>query len=496
MVRFDHSKIRQAAKWSSLGLLGSVLLTLLAFFLHLNFAAASFCYLLLVVLLSLSGDLVASALVSFSAVACLDYFFVEPILSFRVQKPLSALALASFLVAGLIIAWLAAKVRVRAAASRLDHQKLQQLYQLAQKLLSLEPDVTPGNGFLELFIGVFGVQSACLFDAVTGEPQFAGPPSASLEEKTGEAFVRGKDCDDPDRRIHTRCIRVAGTATGSIGFEGLEDPQLTAGPLGALGAAHLERTNSFRRASKAAAAAHSESYRSAILDALAHEFRTPLSTILAAAGALREADSLGNYYREMAETVESEAARLSRLTSRLIRTARLEQAEVKPWMELMDLSSVIAETADQYAKLWPEHRISIVKECDSSDVFADPELIPLALSQLLDNACKYSAPGSPVTVRISRQHSYVAVRVLNTGNPIHPDERQKIFDRFYRGAGGHRMAGGSGLGLFVARKIALAHGGRLDLDSELASADGATFCLMLPTPEFERGRERHDLATA
>jgi two-component system sensor histidine kinase KdpD len=174
----------------------------------------------------------------------------------------------------------------------------------------------------------------------------------------------------------------------------------------------------------------------------------------------------------------------------------LEQAEVKPWMELMDVSSVVAETAEQYARLWPDHHISIVKECDSSDVLADPELIPLALSQLFDNACKYSTPGSPVIVRISRQHSHVAVRVLNSGSPIHPTEKQKIFDRFYRGVGGHRMAGGSGLGLFVARKIALAHGGSLDLDSEPASADGATFCLMLPIPENESGRERHDLAAA
>jgi two-component system, OmpR family, sensor histidine kinase KdpD len=496
MLRFDREKTREAAKWSLTGLLGSALLTLSAFHFHLNFAAASFCYLLLVVLLSLSGDLVSCALVSLTAVACLDYFFVEPVLSFRVEKPTNVLALASFLVAGLTVTRLAAKARAKAAASQMDHQNLHQLYELAQKILAMEPDVTPRKDFLELFVGVFGIQSVCLFDAASGELQFAGIPGVLLEERTGEAFLRGKDPDDPEHRIHARCIRLAGAATGAIGFEGLEDSQLTAGPLGALGAAHLERTTSFRKASKAAAAAHSESYRSAILDGLAHEFKTPLSTILAAAGALRDADSLGPHQREMAETVESEAARLSRLTSRLICTARLEHAEVKPWMELMDLSSAIVETVQQYAKLWPEHNISIVKECASSDVLADPELIPLAVSQLLDNACKYSTPGSPVTVRISRQREYVALRVVNRGNPIQPGDKQKIFDRFYRGAGGHRMAPGSGLGLFVARKIALAHGGSLDLDRDHTSADGAAFCLMLPVPEQESRRERHDFAAA
>jgi two-component system sensor histidine kinase KdpD len=496
MVRSHQEQVRQAAKWSAAGFFGLALLTSVLFRLHLNFTAASFCYLLLVVLLSLSGDMISSGLISLLAVGCLDYFFVEPVLSLRVAKPVNVLALASFLVTGLVIARLVSKVRAKAAASQMHHQKLQQLYALAQKLLALEPDVTPGKDFLELFVGVFGIRAVCLFDAVTGELQFAGTPRALLEEKTGEAFARGRDQDDPRNRIHARCVRVAGSATGAIGFEGLEDPLLTAGPLGALGAAHLERTHSFRKASRAAAAAHSESYRSAILDALAHEFKTPLATILAAAGALREVDSLGPDHREMAETVESEAARLSRLTSRLIRTARLEQEQIKPWMELMDLSSVISETLGQYSRLSGERDIAIIKECDSSDVVADPELIRLVVNQLLDNACKYSTPGSPIALRVSRQSDYVALRVLSRGNPIQPNEKQKVFDRFYRGANGHWMSPGSGLGLFVARKIALAHGGSLDLDSEYGAADGAVFCLTLPIPESERRRERDDIAAA
>jgi two-component system sensor histidine kinase KdpD len=121
------------------------------------------------------------------------------------------------------------------------------------------------------------------------------------------------------------CIRVSGRTIGAIGFEGLENADLTAGPLTALAAAHLERTHSFVHASRAAAAAQTESDRSAVLDALAHEFKTPLSTILTAAGALREVECLGLQHRELAETVEPEAARLGRLTSRLIRTARLER---------------------------------------------------------------------------------------------------------------------------------------------------------------------------
>src|SRR5579871_6297224 len=486
MRRLKEIGALQTARWLGAGSSGIALLTWSSWRLHLGFTAASFCYLLLIVVLSLAGDLVSSASASLLAAACLDYYFLAPVFSFRVTKPFNALALVSFLVTGLIIAHLVTKVRARTDATQLHHETLQRLYELAQQLLALESDATDGEEFLQPFVGVFGIQAVCLFDAVSAELHIAGGAGEVLEKKTGDAFVRGRDDIESSSGISARCIRVAGRTTGAIGFQGLQDSNLTAGPLAALAAAHLERTHSFRKASSAAAAAQTESYRTAILDALAHEFKTPLSTILTAAGALREVGSLGPYHREMAETVESEAARLGRLTSRLIRTARLEREEVKPWMELIDLSSVIADTVDQYSRLSADRSIAVVKECETSEVMADPDLLRLAVSQLLDNACKYSTPGSTVTLKISREQDQIAVRVLSTGNPIPSSERSKIFDRFYRGLEGRRLGPGSGLGLFVARKIALALGGGLDLDSEPEAAEGTAFRLVLPVPESER----------
>lgn len=476
----------RTTKLCAFGMVGVALLTFTGFHLHLNFAAVSFCYLLLLVVQSLSGDFVSSAVVSFLAVGCLDYFFVDPLFTFEVDSPVDALGLGSFLITGLVITRLVTRVRAETESSRLQQEKLQRLYDLAQQLLTLEPDAKGGSQLIEPFRGVFGIRAVCLFDGANAELYIAGNAGPDLERKTGEAFVHGKDCADRKRGYLARCIRVGGRTIGAIGFEGLEDPDLTAGPLTALAAAHLERTYSFVHASRAAAAAQTESYRSAILDALAHEFKTPLSTILTAAGALREAPALGPYYREMAETVESEAARLGRLTSRLIRTARLEREEVRPWIELIDVSSVIADTVDQYARLSADRRISVIKDCEASEVMADPELLRLAVSQLLDNACKYSSPGSTVTLRIAREDDHIAVHVISSGNPIPAGEKGKIFDRFYRGTDGRRVGPGSGLGLFVARKIALALGGGLDLDTDSAAAEGTAFRLRLPVPESER----------
>lgn len=485
MLRINTLQARRFAKWGGLGSLAVCLVTAGSFQLDLGFAGASLCYLLLIVLLSLAGDFAASAAVALLSVGCLDYFFAVPIFSFRIARPVDVLALISLLLTAFVITRLVEKVRDRTAISRQHHQKTKELYELAQQLLALEPEGMSGVNFLQPFCGAFGISAVCLFDATTSELHVAGDLREELKEKTRQAYYRQWNRDEHDCKMSVRCIRVGERTRGAIAFDGLEDPALTAGPLTALGAALLVRLHAFRDASQAVAAVQTESYRSLILDALAHEFKTPLATILAAAGALREAGSLGPEHLEMAETVESEAARLGRLTTRLIRTARLEREEVRPWMEVIDVSAVIDEALEQYSRSSPRRRISVSKQDCSTEVLADPELLRFALSQLMDNACKYSPPDSPVNLSIARQNGQLEIRVLSRGAPIPAVERSRIFDRFYRGAEGRRMAHGTGLGLYVARKIALAHGGSLELDGSQTVHDGAIFRLSIPVAEGE-----------
>lgn len=483
--RRSEQRWLRSAQWSALGIFGVAGITWAGFELQFNFAAASLCYLLLVVLESLTGDFVASSAVSLVALGSLDYFFTSPILSFRVGHPISILALFSFLATALVITRLVSKVRDKAEFSYAQHKKTQQLYEVAQHLLAADPRETASAHFLEPFRGAFGVRAACLFDAESSELHVAGESQFDLQQRTRDAFMRGQNDDDVDCGIFVRCIRIAGRTTGAVGFEGLEDATLTAGPLTALAAALLERSHAVRNANQAAAAAQAESYRSVILDALAHEFKTPLSTILTAAGALREAASLGTEHLEMAETVEAEAARLGRLTTRLIRTARLEQEEIRPWMELTHFASVVADAVSQCSKSAGDHRINVLERCHSTDVLADPDLLRLAISQLLDNACKYSRPGSDVDLIISKQDDRIVLRVLSIGARILSSESAQIFNRFYRGVNARRMTVGTGLGLYVARKIAIAHGGDLELDSEPTAEDCVAFRMTLPIPESE-----------
>lgn len=469
-------------------LLGAAAVGVLTFasfrLLHLGFATASPLYLLVVVLQSLTGDFLSSAVVSVLAAGCLDYFFVTPLFSFAVTGPLNVVALVSFLVTSLVITKLVSRIRAEATISELQKNRIDRLYNLAQQLLALEPETAVGERLLQPFAGVFGTRAVCIFDAETGELHTVGQSRSHLPECTRAAFIQEQDSDNPLSEVSVRRLRVGGKTTGAMGFEGLEDPELTAGPLISLATVSQERTRAFQRASESAAAAQTEVYRSAILDALADEFKTPLATILAAAGGIRETGSLRAEQLEMTETVESEALRLGSLTSRLLRVARLDREDVRPQMEVTNLASLVADIVDQYKRLPSDRRISFTRPAESIEALADTELLRLALSQLLDNARKYSLPGSEITVAMECHGDMIFIRVANSGSSIPESEQQRIFERFFRGEDARRFTSGSGLGLYVARKIALAHGGLLDLDIERLS-EGVTFYLALPKARSE-----------
>jgi len=459
------------------GILIVGLATFICYRLGLNLTATGFLYLMIVVLQSLLGDFVSSAVVSIIADLCLNFFFVPPIFSFRVSDSSDIWALIAFLITGLVITRLTTQVRREAEISELQRRDMKLLYELAQRLLALDPGDAVMTKAVGLFREVFSIQAVCLYDGENAELHSGGEFRNGFAERTRSAYVSRQDGDDDVSGVFIRCLRAGGQTIGAVGFHGLPDAELTAGPLTALAAAMLERARAFRDASHAAAAAQAEVLRGAILDALAHEFKTPLATIVTAAGGLRETGGLRPEQLELAEVAETEASQLGLLTSRLLRIARLDSEEVRPQLELTDVADLVAKIADQYSRR-TDRNLSLVKDATSAEVLADAELLQLALRQLLDNAFKYSPAGSAIKVAIEPQHESVAVRVWNDGSLVPSSERARIFERFYRGSEARHLTPGSGLGLYVARKIALAHGGDLDLEPDVGK--GTSFCLTLP----------------
>jgi two-component system sensor histidine kinase KdpD len=448
--------------------------------LHLNAASAVLLCLLVVVWQSLENDFALSAAVSLIAAACLDFFFLPPLLSLRIADPFNILTFVVFLVVSLVISHLVSRVRAEAERTLRRNTNLEQLHEASRRMFLPNPDRISAALLVKTFGDVFTPSAVCLFDAETAEIYSYGTPRCDLAERTRQAYFHNTDSDDPAAGVVVRRLRAGSVIRGVIGFEGLRDSDRIVGPLSLLAAAAMEQARSFRKSSNEAAATQAEVFRTAILDALAHEFKTPLATILAVIGGLRESERLQAEDLEMAGIIESETARLSTLTARLLQLARLDREEVRPRIKSTNIAALVERIANRYASQFSERRISVSCPSPCVKAPADRELLDLAITQLLDNALKYSIPDSAVTVQITKEEESVMIRVRNEeGNFIAPGEQERIFERFYRGTDVRKLISGAGLGLYVARKIVVAHGGSLVLDKS-TSAGTVVFSVKLP----------------
>jgi two-component system, OmpR family, sensor histidine kinase KdpD len=464
---------------AALGAFAIALLTFSGFRLHFNAATIVLLYLLIIVWQSLTGGFVLSASVAIVAALCLDFFFLPPLFSLRIADPLNVLAFIVFGAVALVITRLVSRLRAEADRAQRRSYNLEQLYGVARQLLLAHPDHLDAALLLKVFRNSFAPSTVCLFRADTGELHIEGAAQSDLPERTRTAYLLAKDGDDERLGIVVRCLRAGSTVTGAIGFKGLPDSEWVAGPLSVFAAAALEQARAFRKASHETAAAQAEVFRTAILDALAHEFKTPLATILAVAGGLRESQRLGEEEMELAGTIELEASRLSSLANRLLRMARLDREEVKLRMRSTNIQTLVEGVVRRHASQSRDRQVQVTCPAQCSRALADRELLDLATTQLLDNAFKYSTASSAITVGTEVEGEFVVIRVGNKGSSIAVQEQDRVFERFYRGTGVRRLVSGAGLGLYVARKIAVAHGGSLELDKS-TSPGTVVFNLKLP----------------
>jgi two-component system sensor histidine kinase KdpD len=472
---------RQIRRIALILLRGVVLIAIVTAFSYrvgLPLASAELLYLVAVVLQSLDSSFAEAAVISVLAVGCLDYFFTEPLFSLTVTNPSDVVTLSCLLVTSLVVTRIQFRSRIKTREAKLQRGHMERLYNLGEEMLALPAGTALGPEMLRPFVSTFDLAAVCVFDANTLASYEAGTSKADLEAKTRDAYILGQDAAYPAAGIMVRCLRARGKVLGAIGFEGLRDPELTAAPLTALAAAAVERALSFQSVADSAAQAQAEMLRSAILDALAHEVKTPLATILTAAGGIRAVGSMQPQQAELAEMIETEASRLGELTSRLLHLARLDSEEVKPRLEPTDATELVQRSVRRYSKIWPDHHICLRNQPEIPEIRVDPELILLTIGQLLDNACKYSRPDTRVLVNLTAEGDAAVITVWNDGAPIPRNERQRIFERFYRAVATRHAAAGSGLGLFVARKIMSAHGGDLALID--TDANGVGFRLAIP----------------
>src|SRR6185436_5178456 len=242
-----------------------------------------------------------------------------------------------------------------------------------------------------------------------------------------------------------------------------------------LAAIALERAEGQQVMAQAEAARRSGELRATLLDAVAHEFKTPLTSIKAAATGLGDRLPASGMERELTTIIGEESDRLEALVSDATQMLRLESGDFRLHLAEHRVSDLVTASFGELAARLDGRQVrNLVPPGLSLPV--DGDLLRVALRHLADNAVKYSPAGSTITVSASASDDAVEIAVASEGVPIPAAEQSAIFTRFYRGSAGHSVPG-SGMGLAIVQQIARAHGGDVSLHTIDA---GNQFRLTLP----------------
>jgi two-component system sensor histidine kinase KdpD len=241
----------------------------------------------------------------------------------------------------------------------------------------------------------------------------------------------------------------------------------------------LERAKAQEFAHQIEAASQSEQLRTTLIDAMAHEFKTPLTSIRAATTSLLSApDQPLESRTELLRIADEEAEHLRDLIDDAVEMARLDTANIEVHLERSNLGEIVRDVVASMQKEIDGRPLEVVCHGEQPAIAVDRRLVKLAIKQLLHNALKYSAPGTPVTVQVRNGNGMMTVDVTDQGKGIPPLEQARVFERFYRSPSVKKQMPGSGLGLSIAHGIARAHNGDLTLTSRPGET---TFRLILPT---------------
>lgn len=430
-----------------------------------------------------------------------NYFFIDPRYTFTVAQPYELFSLVIFLVVAIVTGSLAGRLRDQAEANRTRIVATQALYDLSRKLsgaATMDDVVYVLANHLSSVVK--GTAVVVLHDGRDLTLKGSWPPEDRLSTTD---WAAARWCFD---RRETAGFGTATLPVARYRFQVIPGPK---GPLGVVGfeaadlaeglpadleaaiqsvveqaAVALDRTRLVDEAARAETEAERERLRAALLSSISHDLRTPLASIVGSVTSLRQlGDRMSASDREeLMKTTEEEAMRLSRFVTNLLDMTKLEAGALDIRRQPLDLAETARAATDRARRANPARTITFQAEADLPIVFGDPLLLEQVVFNLLDNADKYSPPGTPTDVRVARAGDAIAVSVSDQGIGIPQEALERVFEKFYRVAGSDGRAPGTGLGLTISSGIVTALGGTIRAESPAAGGLGTRMIVTLPLP--------------
>jgi len=445
-----------------------------------NATTAALAYLVAILFIAAKWGLVESITASIVAVLCFNFFFLPPIGTFSIADPQNWIALFAFLATSVTASRFSMQARRRAQEALYSQREMERLYALSRSILLIGPSQPVPKQLATQIAQSFSASAVALYDGGSGTTYRSGPEDfRDPHDQLRQAATQGTLFRDDATGTVVTSIRLGGQPIGSVGVRGAALSDSVLQGLANLLAIGLERARTQEAASKAEAARQSDELKSTLLDALAHEFKTPLTSIKAASTAMLSSHTLNpEQQHELISVVDEEADRLSVLVTEAIQMARIEAGRVHLERESYPVPELVESVLDKLRPMVRERSIDLKLASDLPSVWVDRELIEIALRQLIDNALKYSPRDSPVSVSAESSDARVIVTVRDHGPGIPEEERSRIFEKFYRAEASRHQIPGAGLGLVIAREIVQVHGGEVWVESK--PGEGSSFRFSLP----------------
>ena len=441
-----------------------------------NATTIGFAYLLLVLIVASTWGFIEASILSIAATLAFNFFFLPPVGTFTVADPQNWVALVTFLTTSLIASRLSTKARRRALDAIERQQDIERLYAFSRAILLIEGSTPFPAELMRKLAEIFQLDLAVLYDRRAGAFYRAGPSDlAGLEDQLRDVALKGISNSNPSCTL--TAVRLGSEPIASLAIQGDRMPDSVLQGIANLVAIGLERARAQDLASEIEATRRSEQLRTTLIDALAHEFKTPLTSIKATTTLLLDSPDQPKENRmELLKIADEEAQRLGSLIDDTVAMARLDTGHIMVNPEISDAAEIVNEVVTSLDAELRGRSLEIIQDPDVPATVLDRNLIKLAMKQLVDNAIKYSPPNTPLMIRVRLDENFIAVEVTDHGKGIPAQEQTRIFERFYRSPSVKHQTG-SGLGLSIAESILHAHGGELIVRSRPGET---TFCMKLP----------------
>jgi len=467
---------KQATRYS-LVIVAIAAITAVDFRLHLNHTTVALMFLLAVLLASAYWGLRYAVVMAFVATAAFNFFFLPPVGTFTIADPQNWVALFAFLVSALVASNLAERARREAERAKSRRRDVERLYGLSQRLLASENVLELLSALPHYVQETFGADSVAVMAADHPTVHRSSLDAPFEESVLRSTLLRGEPITQAG--VSYVPLRLGMRTVGALAVTGYELSRETLDALGSLAGLAIERARALEALSKNRAEQEHERLRSALLDSVTHEFRTPLTSIKASVTTLLSGSNLDDQgRRELLTVIDEETDRLNRLVGEASEMAQLDAGMFKLDLQAHAIEDALEPALQDAKSSLDNHPVEVIVAPHLPKARMDVQRIREVMMHLLENAGKYSGPGVPIKVTAESKGDQLVVSVADRGPGIDSFEQSLIFEKFYRGRNQRYSAPGTGMGLAIAKVIVEAHGGTIGVVSQ--SGSGSVFSFTLP----------------